>query len=148
MQKPVAQIPTKEDIEKANRICKLFILASLIYFLAGSFLGFLILLGFTDIPVFVHVHFNFIGWVSMMIFGVGYKLLPTGFALKGSVYSFPLAYLHLWLSNIGLIGTSIFYYLRFISKAPFYEWGLGISGLILFLSVVIFIYNMIMTFRN
>lgn len=147
-QKPIPHMPTKEEMQKTNRICKFFIIASLLYFLAGSFIGLLILSGIGNIPAFVHVHLNFVGWVSMMIFGVGYKLLPTGFAMKGSVYSFPLAYIHFWLSNIGLLGTSLFYYLRYTSMTQFNEVGLLIFGLILFISVVIFIYNMLMTFRN
>ena len=47
-----------------------------------------------------HVHMNLLGFVAMMIFGVGYQILPrmVGYGL----YSPRLAVAHWWLANGGL----------------------------------------------
>jgi heme/copper-type cytochrome/quinol oxidase subunit 1 len=47
-----------------------------------------------------HVHANLLGFVSMMIFGVAYHVIPrfTGAPLR----SRRLALVHLWVANIGL----------------------------------------------
>lgn len=49
-----------------------------------------------------HAHANLLGFVSMMIFGVAYHVIPrfTGAPLR----SRPLALAHLWLANLGLAG--------------------------------------------
>jgi cytochrome c oxidase cbb3-type subunit 1 len=47
-----------------------------------------------------HVHANLLGFVSMMIFGVAYHVMPrfTG----NPLHSRPLARVHLWTANLGL----------------------------------------------
>lgn len=47
-----------------------------------------------------HVHANLLGFVSMMIFGVAYHVIPrfSGSPLRSRV----LAQVHLWVANIGL----------------------------------------------
>lgn len=48
-----------------------------------------------------HLHMNLLGFVSMMIFGVGYHIIPR---LAGKpLYSRQLAAIHLWLANVGLL---------------------------------------------
>lgn len=49
-----------------------------------------------------HVHANLLGFVSMMIFGVAYHVIPrfTGSPLR----SRRVAMVHLWVANIGLAG--------------------------------------------
>jgi len=47
-----------------------------------------------------HVHMNLLGFVTMMIFGVGYHVLPRFFGHP--LYSQKLAGAHWWLSNSGL----------------------------------------------
>lgn len=47
-----------------------------------------------------HVHANLLGFVSMMIFGVAYHVIPR---FSGSPLHSPrLAGLHLWIANIGV----------------------------------------------
>jgi len=55
---------------------------------------------------FVHSHLNMLGWVSMMIFGVGYHILPR-FAGK-PLKSPKMGELQFWLANIGLSACSFF----------------------------------------
>ena len=57
----------------------------------------------------LHAHVAFIGWVSMVVMGVAYKLIPMftlshGYSLKYANWAF-------WLINIGLLGiNTIFHY--------------------------------------
>jgi cytochrome c oxidase cbb3-type subunit 1 len=47
-----------------------------------------------------HIHLNVLGFVAMMIFGVGYHVLPR---FAGHPLRFPwLAALHWWMANLGL----------------------------------------------
>lgn len=79
-----------------------FIRASLLWFAVGVLLGVAMVfwpaqaLGYRT----AHLHANLLGFVSMMIFGVAYHVIPrfTGNALPHRA----LALAHLWVANVGL----------------------------------------------
>jgi len=80
---------------------KWFIRASLVWFTLGIFLG----IAIAAHPLWViyrpaHAHMNVVGFITMMIFGVGYQLLPRlfGHPLKSQA----LAVTHWWFANGGL----------------------------------------------
>jgi cbb3-type cytochrome oxidase subunit 1 len=80
---------------------KVFIRASLLWFVAGITLG----LAMAIHPAWVayrpaHAHMNLVGFVVMMIFGVGYQMLPRFFGHP--IHSRGLAVAHIWLANGGL----------------------------------------------
>ena len=80
---------------------KAFVRASLVWFVLGITLG----LGMAVHPAWVvyrpaHAHMNLVGFVVMMIFGVGYQMLPRFFGHP--IYSATLAASHIWMANIGL----------------------------------------------
>lgn len=82
---------------------KTFIRASLLWFVAGITLG----LAMAVHPAWVvyrpaHAHMNLVGFVVMMIFGVGYQMLPRFFGHP--IHSVWLAKSHIWLANLGLLG--------------------------------------------
>ena len=82
---------------------KAFIRASLVWFVAGITLG----LAMAVHPAWViyrpaHAHMNLVGFVVMMIFGVGYQMLPRFFGHP--IHSKALAIAHVWLANLGLAG--------------------------------------------
>jgi cbb3-type cytochrome oxidase subunit 1 len=82
---------------------KAFIRASLVWFVAGITLG----LAMAVHPAWVvyrpaHAHMNLVGFVVMMIFGVGYQILPRFFGHP--IHSRALAIAHVWLANLGLAG--------------------------------------------
>lgn len=64
-----------------------------------------------------HVHANLLGFVTMMIYGIGYFVLPRFFSQK--LHSKKLAGLHVWFANIGLAGM----FLGFIT-----HWKLLLGG--------------------
>jgi cbb3-type cytochrome oxidase subunit 1 len=68
-----------------------------------------------------HMHANLLGFVSMMIFGVAYHVIPrfTGRPL----HSRRAAELHLWVANCGLAGMVAGFVLRV------FRWELGMPVL-------------------
>jgi len=113
-----------------------FAWASLVYLLIGSTMGFVMVL--SSLPITPsHAHVLLIGFVSMMIFGVGYHLLPV-FA-GTDLYSLRLAGIQFWLQNIGLIGLAFTMPYRFASNS--YLIGTEVFGSISLLAIYIFVYN-------
>jgi len=86
-----------------DRYTKGFVVASLTYFFLAAVLG--IWIGSADTAPwirFAHVHFNLLGFMAMMIYGVGYFILPR---FNGRTLRWPSwVPVHFYLANIGLIG--------------------------------------------
>ena len=86
-----------------DRYTKGFVVASLVYFLLAAVLG--TWMGSAEAGAwvkFAHVHFNLFGFMSMMIYGVGYFILPR---FNGRTLRWPsLVPLHFYAANIALIG--------------------------------------------
>lgn len=93
---------------------------------------------------FVHSHLNMLGWVSMMIYGVGYHILPR-FAGK-RLKSVRMGEVQFYLANIGLIGMLVFYTAQINNPAvPLFR-GLSVTfGIMEAFSIFLFFYNMITT---
>jgi len=89
-----------------DRYTKGFVVASLVYFFLAAVLG--IRMGGSDAAGwvrFAHVHFNLLGFMSMMIYGVGYFILPR---FNGRTLRWPSwVPIHFFLANIGLIGMVV-----------------------------------------
>jgi len=86
-----------------DRHTKAFVVAALVYFLLaavlGAWMGSAMPAGWVR---FAHVHFNLLGFMSMMIYGVGYFILPR---FNGRTLHWPSwVPLHFYVANIGLIG--------------------------------------------
>jgi hypothetical protein len=86
-----------------DRYTKAFVVASLVYFFLaaamGAWMGSATPAGWVR---FAHVHFNLLGFMSMMIYGVGYFILPR---FNGRTLHWPSwVPLHFYAANIGLIG--------------------------------------------
>ncbi len=113
-----------------------FVQASLSYLVLGVLVGVAMALkpDLVDSIMPVHAHLNVLGWITMMIFGVGYYIIPS-FAGK-KLFSQRLASLHFWLANVSLIG--------FLALYPFREEAgivVGLFALAELFGVLIFIYN-------
>lgn len=80
-----------------------FIRSSLVWLGAGVLLGLWMTLAPNAIVYRpAHAHANLLGFVSMMIFGVAYHVIPR---FTGSpLWSRRMALLHLWIANAGLAG--------------------------------------------
>lgn len=127
-----------------DNFAKAFIRASLLWFVAGITLG----LAMAIHPPWVvyrpaHAHMNLVGFVVMMIFGVGYQILPRFFGHP--IHSRKLAAAHVWLANLGLGGMVAGFFLAPnvaeksipVTATGGILWALGAYG---------FVYNMWRTF--
>jgi cbb3-type cytochrome oxidase subunit 1 len=128
-----------------DRFVKNFIGMSIVYLFIASLFGVAMLVRPSLLAVkFVHSHLNLLGWVSMMIYGVGYHILPrfTGKPLKSP----KMGEVQFWLANIGLIGMLLFYSLgSFNPDNGAYRGLTAAFGLMEAVSVFLFFYNMLTT---
>ncbi len=142
-------VPDRDELKRINTICRRFILASFIFFLISTIMGYLMLSRLIpSAPSFVHAHVGVYGWITLLIFGVAYKLLPSAFANKTRVHSLRMAEVHFWMAMVGLSGLFLFEYLsRFRVSSLYFHAGV-IFGAFLLASGVIFVVNMWKTFMQ
>ncbi len=126
-----------------SQITVWFIRFALIYFMLAILLG--LQMSVTG-PVYpwmpIHVHFNLLGWMSMMIYGVGYHILPRFSGVP--LWSDKLSYWQMWLANIGLVGMAAGWVVRSSGGDPTV---LLIFSLIEGVSMVFFAINMFKTIK-
>jgi len=126
-----------------DRYVKNFILMSIVYLLLAGVLGVMMLIHppYVGIYKFAHSHLMLLGWVSMMIFGVGYHILPR---FAGKLLKQPgLAELQFWIANVGLVGMVFFDVLRQrAGDVDKYRSIIAISGVLEVVSLVLFFYLM------
>lgn len=124
-----------------DKYARAFVKASLIYLGIGVITGF-IMIAYPDTRFTltrVHTHINLLGFMAMMIYGVGYHILPR--FMGRPVYSARLGYLQVWLSNITLIGLSISWILE-ATAGGIWFWMAFIFGVGQGVSVFLFIINL------
>ena len=127
-----------------DRFVRNFIIVSIVYLGISSILGVCMLANQSLMSLkFVHSHLNMLGWVSMMIYGVGYHVLPR---FSGRPLKYPkMGELQFWAANIGLIGMLVFYTLNiFTPTTTFNSISIAFGALEVF-SIALFFYNMLAT---
>lgn len=128
-----------------DRFVKNFIGMSIIYLTVASVMG-VAMLGHPSLITlkFVHSHLMLIGWVSMMIFGVGYHILPR---FAGTPLKHPkMGEMQFWLANIGLIGMLLFSVASLYNPEAGLYRGLSVAfGFAEVFSIFLFFYNMFVT---
>ncbi|WP_047982843.1 cytochrome-c oxidase [Ornithinibacillus californiensis] len=68
---------------------------SVIYFMIGVLLGLYMSIAHNYALTGVHVHINLLGWMSLVVAGIIYKLYPN-------LEQTAAAKIHFWLHNLGL----------------------------------------------
>ena len=124
-----------------DKYAKAFVKASLIYLGIGVLMGIEMLI-WPDVRFIqsrVHVHLLLLGFMAMMIYGVGYHILPR--FMGRPVYSHRLGNVQVWIANITLIGLSLSWILE-ASEGGFWHtlavlFGVGQAG-----AIFIFIINL------
>lgn len=123
-----------------EKFVRRFLKASLIWFGIGVLIG--VSMAWWPIQALVyrpaHVHANLLGFVSMMIFGVAYHVVPrfTG----NPLHSRRLPVVHLVAANLGLAGLVSGWFARVSSAAAggaLIQFGAALSAV----GAALFIYN-------
>ena len=127
-----------------DRFVRNFIIVSIIYLGISSILGICMLWDQSLMSLkFVHSHLNMLGWVSMMIYGVGYHVLPR---FSGRPLKYPkMGEIQFWTANLGLIGMLSFYTMNIYTPGPVYNIGTVVFGGLEVFSIALFFYNMLAT---
>lgn len=122
-----------------------FIRSAIIYLVIGVTMG----IAMVIVPQWgttlrtAHTHINLLGWVTMMIFGVGYHVLPR---FRGKqLYSERLAVAQVILANIGLVGLAVFITLFNLYGGDTLKYLTGLFGAVEAVSIYLFAYNMFRT---
>jgi cbb3-type cytochrome oxidase subunit 1 len=121
-----------------------FIIMSIVYLGAASLVGIAMLGSEKAMALkFVHSHLNMLGWVSMMIYGVGYHILPK--FVGRQMYSKKLGEVQFWIANIGLVAMLMFYMLNLSAPSDALVAATVLAGVLELVSIFLFFYNMLKT---
>jgi cbb3-type cytochrome oxidase subunit 1 len=124
-----------------DKYAKAFVKSSLIYLGIGTILGVWMVVD-PDIRFSltrVHVHILLLGFVGMMIYGVGYHILPR--FMGRPVYSHRLGNAQAWLANITLVGLSVCWILEASQDGIWHSFAI-LSGLGQGVTIFLFIINL------
>ncbi|HYA86836.1 MAG TPA: hypothetical protein VEI57_07230 [Nitrospirota bacterium] len=127
-----------------DKFVKGFIVMSVVYLGISTALGVMMLGNQNMLTLkFVHSHLNMLGWVSMMIFGVGYHILPR--FMGRPLYSNRLAEVQFYLANVSLIAMLAFYTANICNANEVFRMITVASGAVQAVSIFVFFFNMLMT---
>ena len=127
-----------------DKFVKGFIVMSVVYLGAAAVMGIVMLADQNVMALkFVHSHLNMLGWVSMMIYGVGYHILPR--FMGRALYSNKIGEVQFYLANISLVAMLLFYSLNAFNPSGLYRTITVISGAVQAITIFLFLYNMLMT---
>lgn len=123
---------------------KNFVFASLVYLGLATIIG--ALNGMTDIGyigTFAHTHLNLLGFMAMIVFGIGYFILPR---FNGANLRFEnWVSIHFWIANISLPGMVIFRGLEIETGESIYSVLFIICATLQAISIFMFIINIWLT---
>ena len=120
----------------------LFIRTSLGSFLIGSVLGLTMAIEpfYASYFISAHVHLNLLGFMAMMIYGVGYHVLPRFSGV--TIHSRPLMIAHYYLGTTTLAAMALCWIgIETTAWTDQLRVGLMLSGLGHMISILLFAYN-------
>ena len=126
-------------------VAKNFIRMSVIYFAIAAVIGahFMFNRAYHHQLFHAHVHVMLLGWISMMIYGVGYHILPR---FNGNPVAFPnIAVAHFFVANIALVGFAGTWGLYKLGYSKMPEQGFAVLNAI---GVFLFVINMLFSIRK
>jgi cbb3-type cytochrome oxidase subunit 1 len=127
-----------------DKFVKGFIVMSVVYLGAAAVMGIVMLANQNVMGLkFVHSHLNMLGWVSMMIYGVGYHILPR--FMGRTLYSNTIGQVQFYLANGSLLAMLLFYVLNVYNPSDLYRTITVVSGAVQAFAIFLFLYNMLMT---
>ena len=127
-----------------DRFARWFVIMSIVYLALASVIGIAMLWSEQAMALkFVHSHLMLLGWVSMMIYGVGYHILPR--FMGRPLYSQKMGDAQFWLANGGLVVMLLGYTLNVYQPNTGLVGVTVAAGVAELLSVFLFFYNMLKT---
>ncbi len=119
---------------------KRFIYASLTYLALGALLGLLNAHPSTAyVARYAHTHFNLTGFMAMMIYGIGYFILPR---FNGSDLRFPnWVPIHFWLGNLSLVLMVTCKALAIFLSSPGFNIAFEVFATLQLISIFMFVIN-------
>jgi len=131
-----------------DRIIVWYLRMSVVYFVLGALFGVAMILwpGESGYYVTAHAHLNLLGFMSMMIYGVGYHILPR-FSGR-NVYSPFFVRVQFWFANAGLLGMAVSWSFVIRDSLSFlFDPLLIISAFFSLIAVVLFAVNVLKTIK-
>jgi cbb3-type cytochrome oxidase subunit 1 len=127
-----------------DKFVRRFIIMSIVYLGVAAVVGIAMLGSEKAMALkFVHSHLNMLGWVSMMIYGVGYHILPR--FMGRALYSTKLGEAQFWTANIGLMVMLLFYTINIYNPSNALVAVTVAAGVLELVSIFLFFYNMLKT---
>ncbi len=100
-------VTDRDTQDRLHRLCRRYIRVAFFNLVLGLLLGAGMLSFGNDNFLFVHTHVLLVGFVLFLIYGIGYKLLPTMFFGLPRVENIGWAEAQFWLANVGLAGMLV-----------------------------------------
>lgn len=131
-----------------DKIVVWYLRMSVIYFVLGSLLGVTMVIWPHEAGYYSssHVHLNLLGFMAMMIYGVGYHILPR---FSGRhVYSPGIIKVQFWAANAGLAGMVLGW--GFVERdmlMPLFQPVLITAVICSFVAAVLFAINILLTIK-
>jgi hypothetical protein len=100
-------VRSRDVQDRLHRLCRRYIRVAFFYLVLGLLLGVGMLAFGNDNFLFIHTHMLLIGFVLFLIYGIGFKLIPTMFFGLPKVASIGWAEVQFWLANVGLAGMML-----------------------------------------
>lgn len=121
---------------------------SVIYFIAGVAIGLGMLVWPSESGYYipVHTHLNLLGFMSMMIYGVGYHILPK-FSGR-NIYSPKIVRVQFWLANAGLLGMVVCWPFHMMGDITFAETALIFFAALSLIAILLFAINILKTVKS
>lgn len=127
-----------------DKFVRRFIIMSIVYLGVAAVVGIAMLGSEKAMALkFVHSHLNMLGWVSMMIYGVGYHILPR--FMGRQLYSTKIGEAQFWTANIGLVVMLLFYTVNIYNPSEALVAVTMAAGALELVSIFLFFYNMLKT---
>ncbi len=128
-------------------LTRLFIKTSFLYLIAALFIG-VALVGRSvwQLPAWlaglspVYFHLLMVGWVTQLIFGVAYWMLPK-YTQKQPHGFDGVWWATFWLLNLGVLMRVVAEPFRIASPAPLWGWLLAASAVMQWLAGIGFVFN-------
>ncbi len=126
-----------------SKVTVWFIKSAMVYLILAVLMGIHMSMEGPKYPLLqIHTHLNLLGWMSMMIFGVAYHILPRFSGTQ--LWSEKLSVWHLVLANIGLLGMTAGWVLISLEYS---KYTLLTFSIIEALSIFCFVLNMFKTIK-